>query len=49
MKLNPKLSQYFDKLKNDFQQLSTNPNKEHLENVKKDLKQITSEIDNINM
>ena len=49
MDINPKLPQYFEKLKSDFHELSMNPNPEQLEKVKGDLKLFMNEIDNLNI
>lgn len=49
MKFNPKLPQYFEKLKREFQELAEHPDKEHLEQFKGDLKQFVNEINNISM
>ncbi len=49
MEINPKLPQYFEKLKSDFQELSMNPSKEQLEKVKGDLEQFINEINNLNI
>ena len=49
MNINPKLPQYFEKLKQEFHELAQHPDKEHLEQFKGDLKQFMNEIDNISM
>lgn len=46
MQVDPKLSKYFEKLKSEFNALEKNPNKQHLEKFKGELKQFMNEINN---